>query len=151
MLFVHIVEEGTHAPGAHEAVMLITLIAMASSAALIPGSASPLTRISRPAPYTSLVHVVMNKNNDEGFNSFRRWPSSATVSLTSRASTYFGLDDDESEWDELKELKDGINWDLLIDSRPMADQRGEIIQLDVDEKGHLEWTKSRCDDSAQNV
>ena len=125
-----------------------------------------------PLPYTSLAKVarqpipMMNRCNNEGFNSFRRWPSSSTVSLTSKAQAFFGQGGEvrllasqivvfflsfassfgclialQLTFDEMRQLKrlDIDMLDKVMDARPMADQRGEKVLLDVDREGHLEW------------
>ena len=119
--------------------LLAAVAALASTAALIatPTASAPIALTRRPVIRTGCV--FMNKQDHEGYNSLRRWPSSAKVSLTSPARRYFGLEADEADWDELKGLKVDVDWEALIDSRPMADQRGEMIKLDLNEKGALFW------------
>ena len=89
----------------------------------------------------------MNRVDSEGFNSFRRWPSAAPVTLTESAKAFLGLDDGsaarELTFDEIREATtacDDEAIDEILDARPMADQRGETVVLDA-EQGQLRWIK----------
>ena len=87
----------------------------------------------------------MNAVDYEGFNSFRRWPSSSMVSLSEQAKIAFELDTEVEEltFDAIRSNSkfDDAVMDRLLDARPMADQRGEKVMLDVDSMGSLVWSK----------
>ena len=84
--------------------------------------------------------VSMGRCNEEGFNSFRRWPSEAPVSLSSRAQRLFGQKS-ELTFAQMRNYNiDGGILDDIMDARPMADKRGERIVLDVDDGGHFTWS-----------
>ena len=44
-------------------------------------------------------------------------------------------------FDQMRDSKlcDDSVLEKVMDARPMADQRGEHVMLDVDEHGHFEW------------
>lgn len=115
---------------------LLLLARTASTAALVIFPASPI-RVSRLS-VRPMKHS-MGRCDAEGFNSFRRWPSSSTVSLTRRAQRVFG--EREMTFDQMRDSKlcDDSVLEKVMDARPMADQRGEHVMLDVDEHGHFEW------------
>ena len=63
--------------------------------------------------------------------------------LTDRAQSFLGQKKEELTFTEMHgSLKgpDANALDELMGSRPMADQRGERIMLDVTEDGHLTWS-----------
>lgn len=107
----------------------LLLMQLAATAAFVaPASPTSLSTRARP--------LAMGRCNDEGFNSFRRWPSSSTVSLTTRAAAFFG-EKNELTFNEMRGLKKCASdvLDQIMDDRPMADQRGEKVLLDL-EAGH---------------
>ena len=87
------------------------------------------------------VRPLSMKYEEGSFNSFRRWPSQAPVSLTAKAQAFFGQTKAELTFDEMREMKaaDADVLDEVMQSMPMADQRGERVMLDV-EGGQLTWS-----------
>ena len=119
--------------------LLLLGVHLAAAYTLAVGSASPRRQRTRP--------LSMNRVDSEGFNSFRRWPSAAPVTLTESAKAFLGLDDGsaarELTFDEIREATtacDDEAIDEILDARPMADQRGETVVLDA-EQGQLRWVK----------
>ena len=111
---------------------MLMLVATSTAALMVPARVTVLARQPvRP--------MMMGRCDEEGFNSFRRWPSAAAVSLTSRAKSFFGRDG-ELTFAEMRGLNkfDVGMLDKVMDARPMADQRGEKVLLDLVD-GHLEW------------
>ena len=125
-------------------ILLLLLSQMTSTAALVAGHHASFSRFSQ----LSMPLVVMNDCSSGGFNSFRRWPTASKVALTSKAQSFFSLEDTSSTFDELRASKacnsEECNAEVLeklMASMPLADQRGEKVVLNVDEQGHLEWNK----------
>ena len=118
--------------------LLLLGVHLAAAYTLAVGSASPRRQRTRP--------LSMNRVDSEGFNSFRRWPSAAPVTLTESAKAFLGLDGSaarELTFDEIREattVADDEAIDEILDARPMADQRGETVVLDA-EQGQLRWIK----------
>ena len=80
----------------------------------------------------------------QGFNSFRRWPSASSVSLTNNAQSFFGLEGQQDcTLEQMMECSkcDSKALQTMMGSMPLPDQRGESILLDVDGQGRLHWTK----------
>lgn len=118
----------------------VCLLVLASSAsALLIGASAPVERHPR-----SSARSRMMAGPGEGFNAFRRWPSSSSVCLTSSAWSHLGLDGAMHEL-SVPELYDCIGdedkAEDIIKAMPMPDQRGERVLLDVDGQGSLKWTK----------
>ena len=113
---------------------------------VLAASTTPRTSL---APVVQLPRVMMGDCGNQGFNSFRRWPTykQNAVSLTSKARSFFGLaemEDGEVTFEEMCERgKDKCDIDYLeklMNAMPLADQRGEQVMLDVNH-GKLEWSK----------
>jgi hypothetical protein len=113
---------------------------------VLAASTTPRTSL---APVVQLSRVMMGDCGNQGFNSFRRWPTykQNAVSLTSKARSFFGLaemEDGEVTFEEMCERgKDKCDIDYLeklMNAMPLADQRGEQVMLDVN-NGKLEWSK----------
>ena len=118
----------------------LALALLASTEALQPcvhPEALRRMRVGRRLP----SHVPrMGRCDGEGFNSFRQWPSSSAVSLTGKAQSVFGLGG-ETSFAEMRKLSkcDTGELEAIMDARPMEDQRGEKVLLDVNAQGRLEW------------
>ena len=107
----------------------------------------------RPTAHRALLQPTMAGTGaggvEEGFNSFNRWPSASAINLTSSAWSFFGLEGEKQHALSLDEMRDLVNrrfdrrpeaLDSLMKCKPLADQRGEKVLLDVNRQGKLEWT-----------
>ena len=69
-------------------------------------------------------------------------PSSSEVSLTEKAQRFFGTKGVATlSFNAIRDLKkaDDDVMDEILDSRPMEDQRGERVYLDINDSGALAW------------
>ena len=123
-------------------VSLFSLTSEVQALTAAAGSVSLALPTSLPAAVAPTV--MMNAGSGEGFNSFRRWPSAASVSLTSGAQNFFGLSDSSDvSMDQMRDCNkcSSDTLERVLNAQPIADQRGEKVQLDVDGQGHLQWIK----------
>ena len=117
--------------------MMIAASIVSALALLVPANPASLAAISTRLPARP---VVMNQCAEGGFNAFRQWPSAARVSLTPSAQSFFGEQSDVT-FDQMREknICEPDVLDKIMNSMPMADQRGEKVLLDVNGEGVLEW------------
>ena len=120
-------------------VCVVILSQLISAAAFAPMARTSCAAPSRPASHL----LTMMAGPGEGFNSFRRLPSASSVSLTSDAMSFFGLMDDKTTLQEMRDCHkcDDDILEKTLQDMPMPDQRGEKVLLDVDGQGHLHWIK----------
>ena len=129
------------------ALLIIMLVPSGAQAFITRSTHAFITRSALARLTPAAATIRMNAGTGEGFNSFRRWPSAASVTLTSSARSFFGLSEQsEVTLDQMRDCNkyNAGTLEKVMNAQPIADQRGEEVRLDcnyVEDECQLQWIK----------